>query len=311
MKIRSAFFLAATLVFPLANSVRADVTPVKDVLAQIDSATGKAKDTAKEFTVTGIVAAKVTLPDDKVLAFVLAAGEAALPVLADAKDGANLLPRNEVTLSGKLTDGPLGAALAVNAAGVKVGDANKAFGNSEPRGGTFFADASALAGRYVQLTNVTFSAAKFDASGVASVKSADGGEVKLLVGKSAANRDVPAGATDVFGVVVKTGGEWRLAAARFLPVTRRESQAMATKYTCFNCHNPDSKVVGPTYREVAAKYRNDADATAKLIAQMEAGGSGKWGAVPMTPFKGIVPADDMKKLADWIMSYRWDAILAE
>jgi cytochrome c len=309
MKIRSLIpLLAAALALPLAANVLADAP--KDVLAQIDPATGKAKDTTKAFTVSGIVAAKLTLPDGKVVAYVLTPGEAALPVLADAKDGANLLPRTEVTLSGKLTDGPLGAALAVDAGSVKAGEANKPFGNSEPRGAAFFADASSLAGRYVQLTNVTFAAGKFDASGTVSVKS-DGGEVKLLVGKGAAGHDAPEGATDVFGIVVKNGGGWQLAAARFLPVTRRDSQALATKYTCFNCHNPDAKVVGPSYRDVAAKYRSDADASAKLIAQMESGGSGKWGPVPMTPFKGIVPPDDMKKLADWIMSYRWDALLAE
>jgi len=257
------------------------------------------------------VATKLTLPDGKVVAFVLAPGEAALPVLAGAADGPNLMPRNQITLSGKLGDGPLGAALALDAGSVQVSATNQPFGNSEPRGGTFFADASSLAGRYVQLTNVTFEAAKFDASGTTTVKSADGGEVKLLVGKGVANRDVPAGAQDIFGVVVKAGGQWELAAARFLPVTRRESMALATKSTCFTCHNPDMKVVGPAYRDVAARYADDPDAETKLISQMQNGGSGKWGAVPMTPFKGIVAPDDMKTIADLILGYRWDAILAE
>jgi cytochrome c551/c552 len=312
MRINAVFVaLAATLAFPLANSVLADSTAIKDVLAQIDPATGKAKNTATDFTVTGFVATKLTLPDGRVVAFVLAPGEAALPVLAGAADGPNLMPRNAVTLSGKLGDGPLGEALAVDAGSVQVSATNQPFGNSEPRGAAFFADASSLAGRYVQLTNVTFEAAKFDASGTATVKSGDGAEVKLLVGKGAAGRDVPAGATDIFGVVVKAGGSWQLVAARFLPVTRREATALAQKSTCFNCHNPDMKVVGPAYRDVAAKYRNDPDAKAKLISQMETGGSGKWGPVPMTPFKGIVAPDDMNKLADWILGYRWDAILAE
>jgi cytochrome c551/c552 len=312
MKIRFAFAaLAAVLAASFAHSVLADPTPIKDVLAQIDPATGKAKDTTTAYTVSGIVAAKLTLPDDRIVAFVVTPGEAALPVLADAKDGANLMPRNAVTLSGKLADGPLGAALAADAGSVQAGEANKPFGNSEPRGAAFFADASSLAGRYVQLTNVTFEAAKFDTTGTATVKGADGAEVKLLVGKGAAGRDVPEGATDVFGVALKNGGQWELAAARFLPVTRKEALALAQKSTCINCHNPDIKVVGPAYRDVAAKYRNDPDAQTKLISQMETGGFGKWGTVPMTPFKGIVAPDDMKKLADWILGYRWDAILAE
>jgi cytochrome c551/c552 len=83
------------------------------------------------------------------------------------------------------------------------------------------------------------------------------------------------------------------------------------------CHNPDARVVagtpllGPPYREVAAKYRNDSNAAAKLIAQMKTGGQGKWGQVPMPPLAAVVQPDDMQKLADWILSYRWDAILAE
>ncbi len=81
-------------------------TPIKDVLAQIDPATGKAKDTATEFSVTGIVAAKLALSDQKVLAFIHNPGEPALPVQADVKDGAKLIPRNVVKLTGKLGDGP-------------------------------------------------------------------------------------------------------------------------------------------------------------------------------------------------------------
>jgi len=83
------------------------------------------------------------------------------------------------------------------------------------------------------------------------------------------------------------------------------------------CHNPDTKIVagtlllGPTYRDVSANYRNDPGAADKLIAQMQNGGTGKWGTNAMPPLKAVLQPDDMKKLADWILSYRWDAILAE
>ncbi|MBK7998524.1 MAG: c-type cytochrome [Verrucomicrobia bacterium] len=110
---------------------------------------------------------------------------------------------------------------------------------------------------------------------------------------------------------VKVGSEWHLVAGRFLLGRAREIQNVATKRTCFTCHNPDTKLMGPPYREVAAKYRNDADAIAKLMSQMEKGGVGKWGPVPMPALGAVVPPDERKALAEWVMSYRWDAVLAE
>ena len=285
-------------------------TPIKDVLAQIDPATGKAKDTATEISVTGIVASKLMLPDQKVLAFVLNPGEPALGVLTDSKDGAQFVPRNVVKLTGKLGDGPLGAALLLNSGSVSVTESNKPF-TSTSVAGALFKDASAMAGRYVQLTNVAFSTPKFDSTGVAKVKCADGAEVPIILSKNIADRNTPSGATDVFGVVVKAGSDWQLAAARFLPVNRKECQELATQRTCLTCHNPDVKNVGPAYRDVAAKYRNDPNAISTFIAQMENGGTGKWGTNIMIPLKALVPPDDMKTLANWIYSYRWDALLAE
>ena len=286
-------------------------SPIKDVLAKIDPATGKAKDTTKEFSISGIVAAKLTLPDDKGVAFVLNAGEPALAVLTDAKDGASLIPRNEVTLTGKLGDGPFGAALLLKAGSVSVSATNRPFGISELRGGAFFKDASSLAGRYVQLTNVTISPEKFGADGTAKAKSADGTEVTLLLSKSAAGREAPTEPVNVFGIPLKVGGEWRLVTARFLLARARDIQGFAAKRTCLTCHNPDTKLLGPPYREVAAHYRNDGEAVTKLMSQMEKGGVGKWGPVPMPALGAAVPAEERKALAEWIMSYRWDAILAE
>ena len=216
----------------------------------------------------------------------------------------------QITLSGKAADGAFGAGVQATAGSVWVTDTNQPF-KSQPVGAATFKDATDLAYDYVQLTNVTFVGEKFDASGTAMVKSDDGSMVTLLVSKSAAGRATPKEPTDIFGVVVKNGGEWRLVAARFLPVNRKDLLALATKDTCISCHNPDTKLVGPAYRDVAASYRNDPDAVNKIIAQMQNGGTGKWGAVPMPPLKTTVPPDDMPKLANWILSYRWDAILAE
>ncbi len=294
----------------LAAQILCAQTPIKDVLAQIDPATGKAKDTATEFSVTGIVAARLVLPDQKVLAYVHNPGDPALAVLTDAKGGAQLVPRNVVKLAGKLGEGPFGAALVPNPGSVSVSETNKPF-TSSPVAGALFKDAGTMAGRYVQLTNVMFAGPKFDGSGTAKVKCSDSTEVTVLVSKAIADRETPTVATDVFGVVVKTGNAWQLAAARFLPVNRKECQDLATLRTCLTCHNPDVKNVGPAYRDVAAKYRNDPNAINTFIAQMENGGSGKWGTNVMIPLKTIVPPNDMKTLANWIYSYRWDALLAE
>jgi cytochrome c len=287
-------------------------TPIPEVLAQLDPATGTPKEAGKEYTLRGVVGARLILSDTSALAFVLNAGEPAIMVYASSPAAtADLVPRNEVTLTGKLGVGPLGGGLELTAGSISVSATNKAFGSSELRGPGFFADAASLAGRYVQITNVTLVNPKFDGSGLATVRAADGAEAKVRVSKAAAGREVPSGSQDVFGIVVRTADGWQLAASRFLTVERKDLLTLATKHTCITCHNPDMKVVGPAYREVAAKYRDDPEAITKVISQMRTGGSGKWGIVPMLPFEGKVPSDEMKRLADWILGYRWDSILAD
>ena len=302
--------LVAGLLGLLAAVAVQGATPT-EVLAKIDPATGVGSDTATEFSVSGVVSTRATLPDGQVLAWVHAVGEAGLPVLAPAADATQLQPRFEVTLSGKLGAGPLGrAVLVLNKDSIRVGLTNKSVGAAEIRPPSFFADASALSGRWVQVTNVTFAPGKFDASGKAVVKGVDG-EVRLLVSKAVEGHAVPSAPVNVFGVPVKTPEGWALAASRFLPVSGKASQALATKHTCFTCHNPDIKVVGPAYRDVAAKYRNDPEAVAKLAAQIEKGGGGKWGVVPMPALGTKVPEADRTTLSEWVMHYRWDALLAE
>ncbi len=57
----------------------------------------------------------------------------------------------------------------------------------------------------------------------------------------------------------------------------KAAEALAQKSGCLACHSVQNKVVGPSYKEVAAKYKNDKGAEAKLIAKVKAGGSGVWG----------------------------------
>ena len=77
-----------------------------------------------------------------------------------------------------------------------------------------------------------------------------------------------------------------------LPVRAEAADAtqLLTKYGCQACHTADKKLVGPSYKEVAAKYAGDATAAAKLEQKIKTGGSGVWGAIPMPP-NNVPPAD--------------------
>jgi cytochrome c5 len=81
----------------------------------------------------------------------------------------------------------------------------------------------------------------------------------------------------------------------------QSGQAMMQKYGCAACHAVDKPVVGPAYSQVAAKYRGDNTAAAKLEQKVKAGGSGVWGAVPMPP-NATVPDADIKALVSWILT---------
>ena len=78
------------------------------------------------------------------------------------------------------------------------------------------------------------------------------------------------------------------------------NKALAEKNGCLGCHAAATKLVGPTYRDVGAKYAGDANAAAALAQSVRNGGSGKWGEIPMPPQKQVSEAD-AKKLARWIL----------
>jgi cytochrome c len=83
----------------------------------------------------------------------------------------------------------------------------------------------------------------------------------------------------------------------------QDPQALAEKSACLACHDVDKKIVGPSYKEVAAKYKDDKDAEAKLFKKVKEGGSGVWGAIPMPP-NSAVKDDDIKTLVKWILSLK-------
>lgn len=79
------------------------------------------------------------------------------------------------------------------------------------------------------------------------------------------------------------------------------SKELAQKNACLACHTVDKKLVGPAYLDVAKKYAGQKDAQAMLIKSIKAGGSGKWGPVPM-PEQAALSDADAKTLATWILT---------
>ena len=77
-------------------------------------------------------------------------------------------------------------------------------------------------------------------------------------------------------------------------------EALAKAKNCLTCHAADKKIVGPSYKDVAAKYKGQGDAVAKLAAKMKSGGKGVWGEVPMPP--NNLTDDEAKKLATWVLA---------
>jgi len=78
---------------------------------------------------------------------------------------------------------------------------------------------------------------------------------------------------------------------------------LAQKKSCLACHAVDKKLVGPAYKDVAAKYAGQKDAAAKLADKIQKGGSGVWGQVPM-PANPQVNAEEAKQLAAWVLSIK-------
>ena len=76
--------------------------------------------------------------------------------------------------------------------------------------------------------------------------------------------------------------------------------ALAQKHGCLGCHATATKLVGPAYQDIAAKYAGDAKAGAAVAQTIRNGGAGKWGDIPMPPQKQVTEAD-AKKLARWVL----------
>ena len=80
-------------------------------------------------------------------------------------------------------------------------------------------------------------------------------------------------------------------------------EALARSKGCMSCHSTEKKLVGPAYKEIAAKYKGQNGVTEKLSERIIKGSTGIWGQVPMQPNPAVRP-DEAKKLVEWITNLK-------
>jgi cytochrome c len=81
------------------------------------------------------------------------------------------------------------------------------------------------------------------------------------------------------------------------------NEKLAQSSGCMTCHFVDKKIIGPSFKEVAAKYRSDKNAEADLFKKVKGGGKGVWGETPMPP-NAHVRDEDIKTLVHWIVTLK-------
>src|SRR5258708_40007613 len=82
-----------------------------------------------------------------------------------------------------------------------------------------------------------------------------------------------------------------------------DAERLLKEKACLSCHTLDKKLVGPAYKEVAAKYKSRNDAEAYLSKKIKEGSTGVWGAIPMPP-NGTVADDEARTLAKYILTVK-------
>lgn len=92
-----------------------------------------------------------------------------------------------------------------------------------------------------------------------------------------------------------------VAGAALLSTATHASEELVRKHGCMACHTLDRKMVGPAFRDIATKYRDDKAAAPKLLEKVKKGGAGVWGPVPMPPH-AQVPDADLQAVVKWLLS---------
>ena len=79
------------------------------------------------------------------------------------------------------------------------------------------------------------------------------------------------------------------------------NEALAKSSNCLACHSVDNKIIGPAFKDIAAKYKGDDGAVAALTSKVKSGSAGVWGDMPMPPNAAVSDAD-IETLVNWILS---------
>jgi len=103
------------------------------------------------------------------------------------------------------------------------------------------------------------------------------------------------------GMLLATG--LVIASGASAALDNKAAEDLMKKDGCAACHAIDKKIVGPAYQDVAAKYKGDAGAAAKLADKVKKGGVGVWGQIPMPPNAQVSDAD-IKNLVEWILTLK-------
>jgi cytochrome c551/c552 len=80
-------------------------------------------------------------------------------------------------------------------------------------------------------------------------------------------------------------------------------EGMLTKYGCVACHAVDKKIIGPAFKDIAAKYRGQKDVEKILAEKVRNGGVGVWGQIPMTPNLSV-PDQDLQTIIEWVLALK-------
>ncbi|MDJ0805398.1 MAG: c-type cytochrome [Gammaproteobacteria bacterium] len=91
------------------------------------------------------------------------------------------------------------------------------------------------------------------------------------------------------------------AVAEVAAAATADAESLATSSGCMGCHQLEAKVVGPAYKEVAAKYKDDAGALDMLVEKVKAGGVGTWGQIPMPP-NAHISEENIRTIVEWVLT---------
>ncbi|WP_144111180.1 c-type cytochrome [Paraburkholderia sp. BCC1886] len=101
-----------------------------------------------------------------------------------------------------------------------------------------------------------------------------------------------------FGVVLVVGA---VAGTDAFAADAPRGQSIANGNACMGCHAVDRKLVGPSFQQIAAKYKGDPQAEAKLVRKVKEGGAGVWGMIPMPAHQSMSDAD-VRTVVEWVLA---------